>query len=292
MISENSVLLIDPYNEIRNAYRIILEGEKYVVDTSKSLEEAFQQLSVRQYYVIITEYFAPFEEIYQIILWVKQHSPETYMIMVSNIMIEESKYGKLFNIGLDEFILKPFSPEKILVHIKKGIRQRELILKNQELERQSLLDPLARQIQDFIFKPIYFKKCLRQEIKRARRHRRPISLLILQIQEREKIADRFEKFCIDLVQIIRGFIREEDLLLRDNGTFGILLPETDDAGSRALVGRLSNLIQNHPPFQSDEVLKPIAHALSFQIFTYPDNFAIPKPLIAVVEEINKKYSPN
>jgi len=290
MTPETSILLIDPYKEILNAYRMILGEEKYVVETSKDLDEAFQRLSVRQYSVIITEYFAQFDEIYNIILWVKQHSPETYMIMVSNKIIEESKYETLFNIGLDEFILKPFPPEKILVHIRKGIKQRELILKNKELEKQSFLDPLAQQVQDYIFKPIYFKKCLKQEIKKARRHRRPISLLILQIQEREKIGDRFEKFCMELAKIIRVFIREEDLFSRDNGTFIILLPETDDVGSRVLAGRLSNLIQSHLPFQSDEVLKPIAQALSFQIFTYPDNFAIPKSLVPVVEDINKEYS--
>jgi hypothetical protein len=76
---------------------------------------------------------------------------------------------------------------------------------------------------------------------------------------------------------------------RENGNFGILLPETDQVGSGALVNRLSHLIQNHPAFDSDEFMKPIVEALSFQAFTYPERFAIPDSLRAVLEEIDKEH---
>ena len=179
--------------------------------------------------------------------------------------------------------MKPYSPEKILVHIRKGLRQRELVLRKQELERQSLLDPMTERIQQFIFNSTYFKKCLRQEIKRAKRHQHPLSLLLMQLPNREKIGDRFENFCIELVQIVRKSIREEDMFGRNNGTFGIILPETNQVGSEALVRRLLNLIQTHPMFKSDQDLKSIIQALSFQTFTYPEKFVIPESLKTVLE---------
>ena len=280
---ENWILLIDPFQSILNAYRMVLERERYLVETSKDLDEAFQQFSMRQYSVIITEYLHPFEDMCHMIRWVKQDSPETYIMMVASLLIDETNYEKLFEIGLDDFILKPCSPEKVLVHIRKGLRQRELILKNQELERQSLLDPITQRIQQFIFNSTYFKKCLRQEIKRAKRHQHPLSLLLIQIPNREKLGERLENFCIELVQIVRKSIREEDMFGRNNGTFGIILPETNQVGSKALVGRLSNLIQTYPTFKSDQDLKSIIQTLSFQTFTYPENFVIPESLKTVLE---------
>ena len=280
---ENWILLIDPFQSILNAYRMVLEREKYLVETSKDLDEAFNQFSMRQYSIIITEYFNPFEDICHMIRWVKQDSPETYVIMVTSQLIDEASYEKIFEIGLDDIILKPYPPEKVLVHIRKGLRQRDLILKNQELERESLLDPITQSIQQFIFKSSYFKKCLRQEIKRAKRHQHPLSLLLIQIPNREKLGERLDDFNVELVKIVRKSIREEDMFGRDNGTFGIILPETNQVGSKALVGRLSNLIQTYPTFKSDQDLKSTIQTLSFQTFTYPENFVIPETLRTSLE---------
>jgi len=281
-MNENWILVIDPFQGVLDAYRMILEREKYLVRTAKNSDEAFHEFSMRQYSVIITEYLHPFEDLCHMIEWVKQNSPETQIIMVSSLVLDETVYGKLFDIGVDDFILKPYSPEKILAHIRKGLRQRELIHKKQELERQSLLDPMTLSIRQFIFNSSYFKKCLRQEIKRARRHQHPVSLLLIQIPNREALGDRFEDFCIELVRIVRASIREEDMSGRDNGAFGIILPETNQVGSQALAGRLLNLIQTYPMFISDQDLKPIIQSLSFQAFTYPEKFILPESLRTVL----------
>jgi PleD family two-component response regulator len=282
-MSENSILLIDPYKNLLNAYRMILEEEKYLVETAKSIEEAFRFLSIQQYSVIITEYILPFENTYHMIQWVKQNVPETYFMMITDTFIDEKIYGELFNVGLDDFILKPYSPEKILVHIKKGLRQRDLILKKQELEKQNILDPITQQVQELIFAPIYFKKSLRQELKRAKRYCHPLSLLLIKIPGREELGGKFEYFCVELAKILRYHTRVADLVGRENNSFGVLLPETDQVRSQALMGRLFNLIQTHPSFQSDGDLGPIIKTLAFQSFTYPDKFEIPESLRIALE---------
>jgi diguanylate cyclase (GGDEF)-like protein len=284
---QNSILLIDPFKAILNAYRMVLEHEEYLVETSENLEEAFRRFSIKQHSVIITEYLLPSEDTHRMIQWVKRNSIGTYIIMVTNVTIDESEYETLFDVGLDDLILKPFSPRRILVHIKKGLRNRELILKKQELERQSTLDPITEQIQGLIFNDIFFKKCLRQEVRKAQRHQHPLSLLLIQIPNIKGIGDRIENFCIELVQIVRKYTREEDMVGRYNGAYGIILPETDQLGSETLAQRLSNLIQGHSAFKSDEALKRVTETISFQAFTYPDNFSIPESLKIGLEE--KRY---
>jgi hypothetical protein len=94
---------------------------------------------------------------------------------------------------------------------------------------------------------------------------------------------------MDLVKIVKRHTREEDMIGKNNGAIGIILPETDQTGSEALVQRLLNLIQGDPQFKSDEVLRSHIHHLSFQSFTYPDQFFLPEPLKAILEEIDKEY---
>jgi two-component system cell cycle response regulator len=285
----NWILLLDPFENLLNAYRIILEEEKYLVETALNLREAYQLLEKRQYAIIITEYIPPSETTDHMIQWMKNSAPEVYIIMVTNATVDEKTYEKLFTIGVDDFILKPYSPEKILVHIKKGLNQRNLILKLRELERRSLLEPIAEEIQGFIFNTAFFKQRLRQELKKAKRHQHSLSLLLIQIPPKEKLGDHFEILLKELAKILRRNLREEDIIGRENGNFGILLPETDQVGSKALVQRLSNLIQTHSPFISDDVLSSHIQTLSFQSFTFPDQFAIPESLKTILEEVDKEY---
>jgi PleD family two-component response regulator len=289
-MSINKILLIDPFKNLLNAYRMILEEEKYLVETAVNLKDAYQLIIKRQYSVIITEYIPPFEITDDMIQWVKKNSPEVYIIIVTNASVDEKTYEKLFTIGVDDFILKPYSPKRVLVHVKKGLRQRDLILNLQQLERLRLLEPITQEIQGLIFNTIFFRKCLRQEIKKAKRHHHSFSLILIQIPPKEKISDQFESFYMELVKIVKRYTREEDIVGRDNGEIGIILPETDQIGSRALIQRLSNLIYNHPSFKLDNILKINAQNLFFQSFTYPNQFVLPESLSPVLEEVNKEYS--
>jgi PleD family two-component response regulator len=288
MIS-NWILLLDPFKNLLNAYRMILEEEEYFVETAVNLKEAYQLFGKRQYSVIITEYCPPFEATDEMIEWVKKNTPETYIIIVTNASIDEAIYEKLFTIGVDDFIPKPYSPERILVHIKKGLKQRDLILRLQELERLSLLEPFAQEIQEVIFNTVFFKRRLRQEFKRAKRHHHPFSLLLMQVPGSEKIGNRFESFYMDLAKILKKHTREEDMVGKHNGEIGIILPETDENGSEALVQRLLNLIHGDPQFKSDEGLRSYIQALSFQSFTFPGQFSIPEHLKTVLEDVEKEY---
>jgi len=291
-MSHHWILLLDPFKNLLNAYRIILEEEKYLVETALSLKDAYELLKERQYSVIITEYIPPFETTDDMIQWVKKKAPETYIIIVTNAIVDEKTYEKLFTLGVDAFILKPYSAEKILVHIKKGLKQRDLILKFRELERLTLLEPISERIQGFIFTTVFFKRCLRQEIKRAKRHHHPFSMLLIQMPAKEEIGDRFESFYMELVKIVRKYTREEDMVGRNNGGIGVILPETDQKGSQVLIQRLSDLINNHPSFKSDNVLKTYAKNLFFQSFTYPNQFALPESLSPVLKDVNREYSHN
>ncbi len=282
------ILLVDPFKNLLNAYHFILEEENYLVETAQNLKDGYELIKVRDYAVIITEYIPPFETTDHMIEFVKKKSPETYIIVVSNAFIDERAYEKLFAVGADDFILKPYSPDKILVHIKKGLKQRDLISKVKEFERLSKLEPIAQEIQGLIFNAIFLRSCLRQEIKKSERYHRPFSLLLIRMPTEGEMGDRFYSFYIELVKIIKRYTREADIVGKNNGEIGIILPETDQTGSQALIERLLKLIRDHLPFKSDDILKRYIQTLSLQAFTYPDQFSVPESLKAALEDRDKE----
>ena len=54
---------------------MILEEEKYSVETAINAEEAFRRFSLRHYSVFITEYIDPFEDTCRMIQYLREECP-------------------------------------------------------------------------------------------------------------------------------------------------------------------------------------------------------------------------
>lgn len=289
-MNAHMMLLIDPFKNLLNAYRMILEEEHFLVETAFDPKEAPSLFDRRPFSAVIMEYLPPHENMCETVRWLKERSPEVYLLMATNAAVEEDVYEKLLSIGVDDFILKPCSPRKIIAHIKKGLKHREIDLRLRELESLNLLDPVSRQREGLIFNKTYLDRSLKQEIKRARRHRRTFSLLLIGAPPGEGAGEPVALFYMELSKLIRKFIREEDLVARSNGEVALLLPETDRNGSKALGRRLTQLIGRHASFQHDDKIHAISKTLSFQYFTYPDLFNLPASFAAAAEELRKECS--
>jgi PleD family two-component response regulator len=287
-MSGQAILLMDPFENVLTIYRMVLEAEGYLVDIVSDLKKSPRFFSEKEYPVVIMEYFNSLEDTVHFIQEVKQIAPETYIILNTSTVIDDPTYKQLFESGLDDYLLKPYAPEKLLVHIHKGLKQRGLILENREQEKQSFFEPMAQKVQQEIVNPPYFKKELRRELKKAKRHQNPMSLLLLKIPSQDIMGDRYEPFYGDLVKILKNAVREEDVVGRENGKLGIILSQTDQTGSQVLGQRLSDEIQACPSFKADTFLKPILQDLAFQYYTFPSELEMPDFLSLLLEGINNK----
>jgi PleD family two-component response regulator len=260
-MNDNSILLFDPFENVLTVYRTILEEAGFQVNTAPDLTKSANFFSIKHCPIVIIEYVISFEDTVQFIQWVKKTSPATYIILNSSIAIDDQTYGKFFEMGLDDYLLKPYAPEKLLLHIRKGLKQIKLVMESREREKQSFFDPMAQKVQQEIFNPPYFKRELRRELTKANRHQQPMSLLLLKLPSQEVMGKRFEPFYGKLINILKGTLREEDIVGRENGKLGILLSQTDQTGSQTLGQRLSNKIKSHPSFESDHFFKPIINEI-------------------------------
>lgn len=273
-MSFHSILLIDPFKNLINAYQIILSEEGYLVESALNLDEANSLLLKKNFSIIILEYLYPYKVTEEFIRKIKHLSPETYIIMIANALIDSETYERLFDTGLDEFILKPYSPDKILVHIKRGLKQRELVLQLGGLKKLNLVDPISEKLHRIIFNRNFFVTSLKKELKRSKRHHHPFSIILIKISIEGAEKDQLNEFNKEFLDLIRKNTREEDVVSKNNGEIGLLLPETNRIGCQALQQRLEGLIKGYPLFQPDKAFGSVIKSLSFQSITFPEESEI------------------
>lgn len=95
-----------------------------------------------------------------------------------------------------------------------------------------------------------FQRRLDEELSRAQRYQRPVSLLLIDLDNFKKVNDTFghhvgDRALIAVAEVLRREQRTSDSVFRWGGDeFVLLLPESDGNGAQHLAGRLCNLIMN------------------------------------------------
>ncbi|MCS6829772.1 MAG: GGDEF domain-containing protein [Armatimonadota bacterium] len=127
-----------------------------------------------------------------------------------------------------------------------------------ELLRRVYQDPLTG-----VFNRLYFETVYRQILHNAQRHPRPVSLLLMDIDNFKQINDTFGHETGDMVLQLVGQVlqqvRSGDIPARYGGDeFVVLLPDTDKAGARTLAQRLQTTLKQ----ASEQLGLPFALTLS------------------------------
>jgi PleD family two-component response regulator len=282
--SDNSILLIDPYKNLLEAFQLLFKQLEFTVDAARTLTEAQGLLSENNYSIILSEFLFPLETCLNFWQETKNKNPETFLTVVTDVVMTDELYQKLFEFGADDLIRKPVSPERLLVHIRRGLHYRELQINREQMEQLALMDPISMAAKKIILSSGYFRKCLRAELKKARRHQEPISLLLVKPSAKENINNKMGDFIAEVAKILGQNTREEDLIGKENGAFGLILYRTDQTGSRVLEDRLNRLIQDHPTFQG-EFFQGLLKNIIFESFTYPNQTEMPEPFTEILTEV-------
>lgn len=110
------ILVVDDEELIRDVIKDYSLNEGYEVDEASNGEEAIELVEKNNYDVIIMDIMMPHMDGYQAIREIKKFK-DIPVIMLS-ARVEE--YDKLqgFELGIDDYVTKPFSPKELIARIK------------------------------------------------------------------------------------------------------------------------------------------------------------------------------
>lgn len=133
-----------------------------------------------------------------------------------------------------------------------------------------------------------FRERLDAEFRRARRYRRPLSLVLLDLDHFKSVNDTHGHLMGDEVlravtAVVRGRVRAEEAVGRLGGEeFGILLPETTLHGARVVAADLQQRIADAPVSRDAPSLRVTA---SFGVATLTPDCANPEALLARADQL-------
>ena len=135
-MSKVTILILDNERYIQWTLKNLLEGDDYTILPADSIETVMPTFSEREVACLITEYWIDHFSTLDLVRTLKKRFPETYVMMLTSKELSDEKYKEILNAGVDDLFKKPFSPGKIFLHLKKGLRQRNLFLQKRQLEQE------------------------------------------------------------------------------------------------------------------------------------------------------------
>ncbi len=168
---------------------------------------------------------------------------------------EDERHG--LSVGAIDYISKPFSPAIVLARVRNHLALSNarkklaeahamLALKNKELEALATRDALTGLSNRFAL-----DKAMNRELKKAGRYERPLSLIILDVDNFKAVNDGYghpvgDQVLKQMAELIRGSVRESDVPGRWGGEeFLVICPETDRGGALILAENLRGRIEDN-----------------------------------------------
>ena len=125
-VLKETILILDQEPHLLQTMKVLLENEKYIAIAVNNINRAIQNFKEFEISGFITEYWVNNSCTVDHILDLKKKFQGLYVMMLTHTNVGDEEYKKIINAGVNDLFLKPFSSEKILVHLQKGLRLQKL----------------------------------------------------------------------------------------------------------------------------------------------------------------------
>lgn len=253
------ILLVDDDRFMRTVLCQTLQDAGYRVSQASNGREALELCSTHYFPIIMSDWVMPEMDGIEFCRTFRTRPAASYSYLI--LLTSQDGKDKLITgleAGADEYLTKPVNEAELMVRLKTA--QRILDLESslqkslEEIKQLSMHDALTG-----AFNRGYLDQHLPNEILRADRYIRDVSLIMMDLDHFKKINDTWGHQAGDAVlqhctRIIAGTIRHEvDWVARYGGEeFVLILPETDQTGCSVVAERLRSLIAANPCCFKDE----------------------------------------
>ncbi len=256
------ILVAEDENTSRSVICEVLESDGHEVTGAASGEEALESFRRSPFPLVLTDVAMQRMTGLDLLAEIKLISPDAIVVVMTSHASLDSVTTALRS-GAYDYITKPFedldavmdvvgrATEKIRLAETNDRLLRELQAKTLELERlnSALSDMANKDGLTGLFNHRFFRELLEREISRQKRHGRPLSLVMIDIDHFKRFNDSFGHLAGDAAlrrvgRILQSGCRASSVAARYGGEeFAILLPETVKEGAVVLAERIRTTVE-------------------------------------------------
>jgi|tagenome__1003787_1003787.scaffolds.fasta_scaffold20985475_3 two-component system response regulator ResD len=115
------ILIVDDEFEMRQLLKIYLRKDNYQVDEAENGQGAYEKMKKNDYDLMILDVMMPIMDGWQTIEQVRKNSDIPIIMLTAKGTTQDKVTG--FSTGADDYLVKPFDEEELLVRIKALLRR-------------------------------------------------------------------------------------------------------------------------------------------------------------------------
>jgi PleD family two-component response regulator len=293
MKSNTSVLLVDDNRDIRESIADILDSKGYAVTECDSASSALAMFRKDPFPLVVSDIVMDGMTGIELLQQVKQHRPETEVILITGFASVETAVAALRH-GAFDYITKTYDNLVLLPDILhraeekfRRTEEQRMLLENMQ-QAHTVLESTRSELQDAagfdeetgLYSHRRFQELLRGEAHRSARFGKKFSLILLAVDVgREGLFPA-------VTRTVTQRLRKSDVIARyEEDMIGIMLPETGQAGTDHVIEDLAKLVAELMPSSMNRVRAGVIDAAA----VFPDNGVDAAGLIRhALEALNAK----
>lgn len=233
------ILIVDDEKIVCKLFAEMLNQYGYQAVTEADAHRIMDHLWAERFDLVLLDLIMPGINGLDLLRQVKQHFEELPVVIVTGHGSIETAVASM-QAGASDFVTKPVEASVLDIRIRKAIE-------NAHTKRLANTDDLTG-----LYNYRSFRERLDQEVERANRYHRSLSLIMIDIDHFKLYNDTFgheqgNSVIVEVARALRQLSRASDIVARYGGEeFALILPETDRANAEAIGHRLREYIEQRP----------------------------------------------
>jgi diguanylate cyclase (GGDEF)-like protein len=236
--TKGSVLIVDDEASILSMCHDVLTRQGYRCHTATSGDMALELINTLSFDIMLTDILMPGMGGFELTERAKKLNPNMLVIIMTGFA-EDFSYDSAIQAGASDFIKKPFTIAELMARIKNVTLQ-------EKLRVMSITDELTG-----LFNRRGFFNLAEQELKLARRNKKRIFILYIDVNNFKEINDRLghhegDVALVDTANVLRSTFRDPDIIARIGGDEFVVIPvEPDTINMEVIINRLQKNFARH-----------------------------------------------
>ena len=115
------ILIVDDEERISRLLKMYLERENYLIDEAENGDEALEKAFANDYDFILLDFMMPGKDGIEVCRELREK--KTTPVIMLTAKGEEVNRVQGFEVGTDDYIVKPFSPSEVVLRVKALLRR-------------------------------------------------------------------------------------------------------------------------------------------------------------------------